>query len=188
MLLNAGPPPAREGVDFVRLDPSHAQQSLASLTNMLDRTFPNGATPLVERIREIYTRIKTQHKNLAAAGQHVMLVIATDGLPTNSGISSSQKMRRMLVQQLRQIMIELPVYVVVRLCTDESDVVDFYNQVEDEVEVPMDVLDDMWGEACEVYNQGNGWFAYTKQLHTIREGGTFLRLLDLIDERRLTQT
>jgi len=52
----------------------------------------------------------------------------------------------------------------------------------------MDVLDDMTSEALEIQRQGNGWFAYTKQMHTVREGGTFLKLLDVLDERQLTAT
>merc|ERR1712060_402109 len=35
-------------------------------------------------------------------------------------------------------------------------------------------------------SRGIGWFAYTLVLHRIREGGTFIKILDLLDERMLT--
>jgi len=189
VLLNPGPPPLREGIDFVRLDPAQHRGSIASLRQMLDTNGPRGVTPLADRIAEIYARVKTEHAALVAAGQYIMLCIATDGMPTaaHNQRSTSQD-RDVFVRQLRRLMVDLPVYVVVRLCTNDSKTVDFYNEIEDDMELPMDVLDDLTGEASEIKQQGNGWFAYTKQLHTIREGGSFLKLLDTLDERRLTET
>ena len=43
----------------------------------------------------------------------------------------------------------------------------------------------MQGEAKEVYRAGNGWLTYTPALHTLRESGTLIGLLDLLDERAL---
>merc|ERR1712025_1396566 len=40
----------------------------------------------------------------------------------------------------------------------------------------------------EIYSQGNGWLTYSPLLHRIREGGTFVKLFDLLDERQLTPT
>ena len=49
----------------------------------------------------------------------------------------------------------------------------------------MDVLDDIMAEAKEIYVCGNSWLAYTPALHMLRESGTLVGLLDLLDERRL---
>lgn len=68
----------------------------------------------------------------------------------------------------------------------EDDVLEFWQDVDEEVEFQLDVLDDLRSEAMEIHKAGNDWLAYTPAMHLIREGGTNLKLLDLLDERRLT--
>ena len=79
--------------------------------------------------------------------QRVCVVIATDGQPTDEGFQAA-------LGRLQA----LPVWVVVRICTDEDSVIDYYNKLDAEMEAPMEVLDDLLGEAHEVC-QLNRWCA-----------------------------
>merc|ERR1719424_2642976 len=92
LLLN--PPSARPrgsalryGIDFLRITPE-AEESMETqcmaLRQMLDRTQPSGPTPLSERIADIHARIAHEQEQLALAGQRVVLIIATDGVPSGS--------------------------------------------------------------------------------------------------------
>ena len=51
----------------------------------------------------------------------------------------------------------------------------------------MDVLDDLSGEAAEV-NEFQPWLTYGAPLHRLREWGTCVKLLDLLDERPISQS
>lgn len=179
-----------EGLDFVRVDSKDkgGEAHVGALQRMLLATSPRGTTPLTERLRKIHRHIAPQALELARNGQKIVLVIVTDGLPTGTGYSqsASPEQQRLMVTELRRMASELPMHLVVRLCTDDDPVVDYYNSIDEEVELQLEVIDDLEGEAKEIYNNGNRWLVYSPLLHRIREGGTFMKVLDLVDERVLT--
>lgn len=76
-------------------------------------------------------------------------------------------------------------WVIMRLCTDEDEIVTYWNEIDRELEINMDILDDLQGEAEEVTAQ-NPWLTYSAPLHSIREWGVAMKELDFIDERPLT--
>jgi hypothetical protein len=193
MLLNSlgrGPSVVpQEGRDFVTIDRSAGDDSgqMRSLDMLLKNNGPRGVTPIAERLEEIRLRLHAEAEELARRQQMVFLTIATDGLPTSpwSGQSTSRDQEEM-VSALRRLCAELPVQLVIRLCTDEDSTVAFYNKIDDELELPLDILDDFASEAKEISDKGNGFFAYTPLLHRIREAGTLCKLLDNLDETQFT--
>jgi hypothetical protein len=115
---------------------------------------------------------------LRAVGQKVAVTICTDGIPSDSS-------RTVFIQQLRRLD-QLPAVLVIRMCTDEKEVVDFYNSLDYELEISMDVIDDYQAEANEIAHH-NPWLNYGRPLHRLREKGCRLKVLDLLDERPLSK-
>ncbi len=74
----------------------------------------------------------------------------------------------------------------IRLCTDEDNVTEFYNQLDGMLELSLEVLDDFLGESKEVQTH-NPWLNYALPMHRCRELGYHDRLFDLVDERPLTR-
>lgn len=174
-----------EGQDFVSTSGNPAADE-ARLKAFLSRVQPRGVTPLAERLAALRPRFSAFAERAGATGQSAFLVIATDGAPTpsNSGTPTAAASAAAL-RELRSLTAALPVRIVVRLCTDEDSAVEFWNSADAEVELPLDVLDDFTSEAAEVAKCGNGWVAYSPALHMVREFGTLVGLLDLLDERKL---
>lgn len=170
---------ADKGEGMVHDDVRVAKQTMSS-------AYPTGVTPLAEHVHHIREYVATIEYDLRNQGKRVAIILATDGLPTNShGIGGFQE-RQEFVQALRSLE-GLPVWVVVRLCTDEDEVVEFYNSIDSQLELSIEVLDDFISEAQEVH-EFNPWLTYTLPLHRMREMGIPNRLFDLLDERKLTKT
>lgn len=62
---------------------------------------------------------------------------------------------------------------------------EYYNELDDQLELSLDVLDDFQAEAMEVYEH-NPFLNYTLQLHRCREMGFYHRLFDLLDNQSLS--
>eukprot|EP00559_Dactyliosolen_fragilissimus_P000924 CAMPEP_0184857062 /NCGR_PEP_ID=MMETSP0580-20130426/2233_1 /TAXON_ID=1118495 /ORGANISM="Dactyliosolen fragilissimus" /LENGTH=450 /DNA_ID=CAMNT_0027352439 /DNA_START=180 /DNA_END=1532 /DNA_ORIENTATION=- len=165
-------------------NPSTISHDLQVALSTMDNATPSGVTPLTGHILDVKQQIEILLPQLRSEGRRVALVLATDGLPTgNSGISSPMEQQR-FVDALRGLE-GLPVWIVVRLCTNNDDVVEFYNNLDSQLELSLEVLDDFSSEAEEVYEL-NPWLNYTLPLHRIREMGFQNRIFDLLDERPLT--
>ncbi|CAB9507730.1 expressed unknown protein [Seminavis robusta] len=149
-------------------------------------TRPNGCTPLTQHILEFQREVAAQEQTLRANGQKVALVLATDGLPTDERGYGGSLHQEQFLASLRTLE-GLPVWIIIRLCTDEDPVVSFYNELDSQLELSIEVLDDFLGEAQEVYKQ-NPWLTYGLPLQRMRELGFQERIFDLLDERPLTKT
>lgn len=139
------------------------------------KTSPGGTTPLTEAVMRVVAMIEPHARELRACGETVTVILATDGLPNDS------RTFELAMQQLQR----LPVWLVVRLCTDDDKIVEYWNSLDEQLEMPLEVLDDLQSEAQEV-TSNNGWLTYAPQLHTARLFGLPGKLFDAIDETALT--
>lgn len=165
--------------------PEHTQEDLRNVLNSFRGMCPSGVTPLADRVVEISSLIQSMKHELHAKGQKAVVVLATDGLPSDRYGESGPYTMSEFKRALRSLE-GLPVWLVIRLCTDDEEVVDFYNEIDCQLEFSLDVLDDFFAEALEVYEH-NKWLNYALPLHRIREMGFYHKIFDLIDERALTR-
>lgn len=61
----------------------------------------------------------------------------------------------------------------------------YWNNVDAEIELEIDVLDDLRGEAQEVFKV-NPWLTYNDILHRMREFGVSMKEFDVLDEGKLS--
>lgn len=161
----------------------YISEDLRITLNNIRNIFPSGVTPLSERVQEIGFTVESMKDQLIAKNQKVVIVLATDGLPSNRYAETSQLQLNEFKQALRSLE-RFPIWLVIRLCTDDDKVVDFYNNIDNKLELSIDILDDFVAEAKEVFEH-NKWLNYALPLHRMREMGFYHRLFDLIDERPL---
>jgi hypothetical protein len=185
ILLNPPEPKApKEGRDFFTVDPTSGDVSkqVSAFKMALRVTSPMGPTPLSDRVRELTERLSKQPRD---AGSLLMLTVVTDGVPTDRAGSDDKSA---FVHWLKTFAASFRSFIVIRLATDDDDVVDYYNKMDEDLELPLDILDDICGEAKEVYDAGNKWLTYSPLVHRVREGGSTDKLFDLLDERPFLPT
>ncbi|KAL7466631.1 hypothetical protein ACHAXS_006924 [Conticribra weissflogii] len=163
--------------------PSEMNQIRRAMTRSTANLSQHPRNPLVQHIRNIQNYIAREAPRLVSQGKHINLVICTQGLPTDEQGHSGPAFIREFQQSIVSLS-KLPVKTVIRLCTDDERVVEFYNTLDGQL-TSLDVLDDYWGEALEVYLH-NPWLTYGMGLHRLREAGLAWNLVDCIDERPLS--
>lgn len=177
--------------DFVDVatDGEADEQALATLRGMLSSDNIRGATPLNEITRHLRQQIS--QKNVS--NRKLSYVLFTDGEPNCKGAfeqelrffaSDARNAGTARGQQSLQV-----VFLTVNLCTDQDNVVEYYNELDQKIgnELSgMDVLDDLEAEQREVINAGNKFLTYCQELHICRMAGCHSVIADLLDERPLS--
>jgi len=143
-----------------------------------------GSTPLTRHVIEIRHTVQSILPSLSE-GKRVAIILATDGLPSDERGMSGIMERNDFIDSLRSLE-GLPIWVVIRLCTDDVKVINFYNELDSQLEMSIEVLDDFESEAKEIHKY-NKYLNYTLAFHRCREMGFSNKLFDLLDERMLTK-
>jgi hypothetical protein len=147
--------------------------NLNTLLALLDGS-PNGGTPLCAQIRSVIADINQARDTLIRNGQKAVVVIATDGESSDGDMAEAMRPLQYL-----------PVHVVIKLCSDDEKICTYWNDIDKNLELDMDILDDFLGEAKEI-NQLNNWFVYGEPLHRLREWGVTVKEFDMLDEAKLS--
>jgi hypothetical protein len=150
-----------------------SETNMAALFRTLEGS-PQGRTPLCRHIREITEQIRAAAPTLSANGHKATVVICTDGESSDGDVAAA-------ISPLK----DLPVQIVLRMCTDEEKISEYWNTVDSQLEIGLDILDDFAGEAKEV-TTANPWLVYGEPLHRLREWGVSIKEFDLLDESKLS--
>jgi len=167
-LLNALAPKI---VGDPNVDPDHSN---ARALNKIFDGGPSGGTPLCRHINDVVNYLQHHQAEFRANGQVASLIICTDGVSSDGDVTVAMR-------PLKQ----LPVMIVVRLCTNSEDVVAYWDRVERDLEMDLDIIDDFFGEGQGVYEH-NPWINYGEPLQRLREFGVKVKEFDMIDEKPLT--
>jgi len=143
---------------------------------MLQRAFENGpagGTPLCRHVTEIAAEIRANAPTLRSNGQLAVLVIATDGESSDGDVAHA-------LSQLK----DLPCWVIVRLFTEEEAVSNYWDRVDGQLEIRLDIISDFLIEGKQIQD-ANPWLTYGEPLHRMREFGMIMKEMDMIDEALL---
>lgn len=168
-LLNNAPP-IRIGFNQITTTSTKGVSPLGKFLKALQDS-PYGQTPLCKHISEVIAQITLVADELREAGQLACLIIASDGEATDGTLAKVMKPLK-----------ALPVWVVIRLCTNDPAIIKYWNDIDKELELNMDVIDDFYGEAREIKAK-NPWLTYGEPLHRMREFGVHIKEIDLLDEQ-----
>lgn len=170
---------------------------LAEFERWLEGVTPCGLTDAVSAITHVRLQLESISSELQNKQKQAFIILVTDGEPTpptwgSTGVQGDRALqclqaRSHMVLELRRLSGELPVTLVVRLCTDDAGVLAFYESLDTEYELTLDVLGDLRGEGEEV-GSVNPFLTYGPPLHTYREGGSTSQLFDRLDEEAFNPT
>lgn len=149
------------------------KENVELLTQALEHP-PGGETPLCRQIHEIAAEIRAVEANLTSYGQKACIIIATDGESSDGDVLEAMKALE-----------GLPCWVIARLCTDDERVVEYWNHIDEQNIIGVDVLDDLTSEAKEV-RRFNPWLCYNEAFHRMREFGVSYPEMDELDENLLS--
>lgn len=169
-----------DGVDVYFLNrPSilHVYES-----KQLDDVFeilPHGPTPLVRVLNEVLRRKRLQNHD-----RKVLILIATDGLPTNDRGESDLKTLERLLRNCRQSTTD-NIYITFIACTNDLECVGYLNKFDRHIPF-VDVLDDYQSERKEILRVQGKNFPFSHGDYVVKIlMGSIDPWFDHLDERKV---
>jgi len=153
-----------------------AEKDLDLVENVLYGSGCCYTTPLAEHIWALHDQVSALCSSLLP-GQRVAIIIASDGVPSNpqSFLDAMQALQ------------SLPVYLVVRLCTNDEASMHFWDTLDLDLSIPVEILDDFEEENRMAYAT-NPWCNYCIGVQRAREWGFRSKLFEKLRERPLTHS
>lgn len=136
---------------------------------------PHGQTPICAQLLEVITQVKGMENELRSSQKVALLVIMTDGESSDGSIIETLKALE-----------GLPVQVIVRISTEEKEVVDYWQNINSELDLDIYVLEGYEWEANLVQNK-NSWLTYGEPLHQIRAFGIAVPGVNTLSYRQLNK-
>lgn len=155
-------------VDFMSLNHGEISTIYNNLDIKLIIPKPDGGTPLCNILNKVLNKLN-HTPNLGP----VKLVIITDGESSDGDITP-------LIMEIQKFNVSITI----RLTTDDKRVLSYWNNIDKNLEIRLDIIDSYCDEKLEV-EEHNSKLNYTYHLHRIREFGIMDHRLDHADEMKL---
>lgn len=106
---------------------------------------PSGTTPMCRQLHDIIASLRSMERELRSTNKIALLIIMTDCESTDGNI----------VDVLKPLE-GMPLQIVIRMCTDERPVTEYWHNINAQLDLDIYVLDHMDIEAAEVM-ENNNW-------------------------------
>ena len=147
-------------------------------------TVPTFTTPLVSNLTQVIEDIKQRQLMDPNFVGMSTIIIFSDGLDDPIGKTPHNVGTQQLINFFNTSDTTLKIKFIIRLATNDSNVVNAWNAVDNITEIDIDILDDLVSEAIEVEEKNGEWLTYNYTFHIIRTIGAN-KLFDLLDEQTL---
>ena len=149
-------------------------ESLARALALLHEA-PRADSPICKAVREVTAEIKAMEEDLRANNKIALIIILTDGESSDGDVVAALKHLE-----------GMPVQITIRVSSDESSVIEYWNNVNTAIDINVLVLDELECEGVQI-EEVNSWLTYGPALQRAREYGVVMPFMDNIDYCQLSQ-
>ena len=116
---------------------------------LADAALEERTCPLAARLRSLAKLVRRDAPALEERDSRVTVVVCTQGRPTGKDGRYGRDVQKEFQKELGELL-QLPVKLIFRVCSDDDNVLDMYNSLDSALGESIDVLDDFLGEVSEM--------------------------------------